>query len=297
MDHELHSIIRRHSTPLLPLPTGTSPVLRPMPGIKAVLFDVYGTLLISASGDIGLADSGGRGQAFADALAAVGVNFSGNGSEGVERLVSAIQEDHARLRGQDVAYPEVDIVEIWKTVTSQLFAIELIGSRVSELETLRRLAVEYEVRTNPVWPMPDCEGVLRSLKERGLLLGLVSNAQFFTPELFPAVLNADLDTLGFHEQLRIYSYLHKRAKPGLSLYEAARDALADLNVTPQQTLYIGNDMRNDIRPAARSGFKTALFAGDRRSLRLREDDPETHEVKPDLVLTELTQVLDCLVGT
>jgi putative hydrolase of the HAD superfamily len=42
------------------------------------------------------------------------------------------------------------------------------------------------------------------------------------------------------------------------------------------------------------GFRTALFAGDRESLRLREDDNRCSEVEPDLVLTKMTQLPETL---
>ncbi|MEQ8837627.1 MAG: HAD family hydrolase, partial [Lacipirellulaceae bacterium] len=62
-------------------------------------------------------------------------------------------------------------------------------------------------------------------------------------------------------------------------------------ITPAETLYVGNDMRNDIWPAAKVGFKTALFAGDERSLRLREDEPNRDQrPEPDAVVTELDQL-------
>jgi len=50
-------------------------------------------------------------------------------------------------------------------------------------------------------------------------------------------------------------------------------------------------MLNDIYPANAIGFQTALFAGDQRSLRLRTDDPRCVNLKPDLVLTDLAQLL------
>ena len=50
-------------------------------------------------------------------------------------------------------------------------------------------------------------------------------------------------------------------------------------------------------PASRVGFRTALFAGDRRSLRPREGDPRTAGVVPDLVITEMRSLLDCVGET
>jgi putative hydrolase of the HAD superfamily len=51
-------------------------------------------------------------------------------------------------------------------------------------------------------------------------------------------------------------------------------------------------MRNDIVPAARVGFQTVLFAGDRRSLRLRENDHSLdRSVVPDLIVNDLQHPL------
>ena len=49
-------------------------------------------------------------------------------------------------------------------------------------------------------------------------------------------------------------------------------------------------MLKDIWPATQLGFKTALFAGDARSLRLREDDERCRGLKPDLVIDRLSQL-------
>ena len=53
-------------------------------------------------------------------------------------------------------------------------------------------------------------------------------------------------------------------------------------------------MLNDILPARSAGFQTALFAGDRRSLRLRRDDPRCTNLKPDMILTDLFQFAELL---
>jgi putative hydrolase of the HAD superfamily len=54
---------------------------------------------------------------------------------------------------------------------------------------------------------------------------------------------------------------------------------------------VGNDMLNDIYPAKKLGFQTALFAGDARSLRLRTDDPRCRNLSADLILTDLEQLI------
>mgnify|MGYP001617738456 CR=1 FL=1 len=44
MRSSIRDILRRNSRTCRPQPTGWQPVLARLPGIKAVLFDVYGTL-------------------------------------------------------------------------------------------------------------------------------------------------------------------------------------------------------------------------------------------------------------
>jgi putative hydrolase of the HAD superfamily len=157
-----------------------------------------------------------------------------------------------------------------------------------------QLALEHEVRANPVWPMPNLEGCLSKLRSAGLALGIVSNAQFFTPELFPALLNHTLQQLGFSPALEFYSYRFGQAKPGRFLYEQARQALSSMSISADEVVYVGNDVLNDVTPARQVGFRTALFAGDARSLRLREGDPRVAGVAADLVLTDLGQLAECV---
>jgi len=294
MSAEIRAIIKRHAASLEPIPTDTKPVLRKLSGIKAVLFDVYGTLLISGVGDIGTSRAGDNEKAFIEALSIMGIRHDSQALCGVDWLSDAIGTSHARSRDKGIDYPEVDILAVWSSVLEELRTRGLIEREESDVSFLRKLAVEYEVRSNPVWTMPGCRECLEFLRESGFHLGLLSNAQFFTPELFSALLDADLCDLGLRDDLLLFSYHSQRAKPGLFLFERAREILARLGVDAGATLYIGNDMLNDVYAAAQIGFRTALFAGDERSLRLRREDSRLAGISPDLVLTDLLQLLQCL---
>ena len=142
--------------------------------------------------------------------------------------------------------------------------------------------------------MPYLKETLADIKETGLLMGIISNAQFYTPLLFPALIDQDLTACGFDNDLSWFSYQSKRAKPDTWMYEQARSALEAREVAAEEVLYVGNDMLNDMLPAATVGFKTALFAGDKRSLRLREDHPEAAQVQVDCIITDLRQLLEIL---
>ena len=282
------ALIRARSTPLDPLPTDEKPRLERLDGVKAVLFDVYGTLVISGSGDVGVNAAAGRSEAFVQSLRAAGLPADVDGDAGVAALRTAIDADHAAAKARGADYPEVDIRDIWRE------ALTALGLPAPDGEALAVLSLDYECRTNPTGPMPHAADTLRELKRRGLLLGIISNAQWFTPHLFPAHLGDTLDGFGFAPDVRSWSYAHRRAKPGTFLYEHAADRLAKHGVGPGEVLYVGNDLLNDCTPAQAVGFRTALFAGDARSLRLREGDDRVRNTRPTVTVTDLSQLLECV---
>jgi len=281
-DVDLAGRIRSLSRPLEPRPTGTVPRVDPLPGVRAVLFDIYGTLVISASGDIGLVGESDPNAAFTAALAAAGIQRPAD--TGPASLGQAIRVFHAERKAAGVQFPEVDIRDIWRQV---------LGTR----EDPARLAVEYECRVNPVWPMPGLARLLEDLQGRGLALGIVSNAQFYTPLMLEGFLGASLEDLGFDVRCCAWSYRLLEAKPSTRIFEEALSGLERIHrILPSEVLYVGNDLRNDIWPASLTGCRTALFAGDARSLRLREDDPRCAGVIPDRVVTELRQISECVLS-
>ncbi|MHB8861935.1 MAG: HAD family hydrolase [Pirellulaceae bacterium] len=289
------SILRKHSHPRKPRPTGWQPVWARLSGIKAVLFDVYGTLFVSSAHSMQLTDQTAAAGAFCAALAAVGRDCPSAGAVGVERLAAIIRAAHEAAHCRGIDHPEVDIQEIWNLTLKSLAADGVLEHADMSRTQLRQLAVEFECRTNPVWPMPHASWCLHSLRASGIQIGLISNAQFFTSELFPALLGATPAALGISSQLQFYSYQYGEAKPGTGLHVAARAALAKMHIQPAQTLCIGNDMINDVVPAAQLGFRTALFAGDERSLRWVYSSEWAH-LAPDLVLTDLDQLPPCVAS-
>lgn len=61
-----------------------------------------------------------------------------------------------------------------------------------------------------------------------------------------------------------------------------------------EILFVGNDMLKDIYPAQQLGIRTALFAGDARSLRLRKEDPLLNGVVPDFTINNLEQIREII---
>ncbi|WFB37737.1 HAD family hydrolase [Kiritimatiellota bacterium B12222] len=252
-------------------------------GVEAVIFDIYGTCFLSGSGDIGTVAENPKVGALIEALREQGVALSPElADEALARFYELIALDHEQEKVKGTQYPEIRILDIWEQWRREA-AVNV---------NVQQLAIDVECRLNPVWPMPGVDSCLQGLQQMGLTLGVVSNAQVFTPCLFPALLGKKMEDYGFSPQHCVWSWTLKEAKPSVRLYEGLLSRLD--GIAPEKCLYVGNDMLNDITPASQVGMKTALFAGDRRSLRLREGDERVAGVVPDIVITRLTQLLECV---
>ena len=276
-------IFDRYVAPLEPIETDIPSSGSPPFPVKAILFDIYGTLFISASGDIGrLADSRDSRNALSALVSDYKLEISAKNL--LQQYRDAIEKEHKRLREQGNPFPEVQSDEIWR---------HILG--MDHPSAAQAFALSFELIINPVYPMPNLAFMLERLKEAGIKPGIVSNAQFYTPLLFAYFSGDRPENLGFDPDLLFYSYRVGQAKPSPLMFGKAREKLAEYGISPESVLFVGNDMQNDIFPARTQGFQTALFAGDRRSLRLRRDIPECRGIDPDMVITDLSQ-LPAMIG-
>ncbi len=280
--------IQKLSAPLDPIPTGTTLRLEPLDGIETVLFDIYGTLLISGSGDVGTAAAIDSAEALTQALIVSG--YQGDperaGELGPELLRAQIEHWHDTARESGTEFPEVEISRVWKKIIERFQSLELLKADDST-ERILQLAIEYECRVNPVWPMPAALETIENLRTRGFRLGIVSNAQFYTPLIIEALFGKTLEALGFEKELCVFSYKELNAKPAVELFQ-----ILENRVDFSKALYVGNDMLNDIWTASEAGCRTVLFAGDERSLRLRETDKWCKKLVPDTVVDHLHQITE-----
>ena len=282
---------RRQTGPVTP-PADATARLPEIQGIRAVVFDVYGTLFSSGVGDISLASEENRDAAIRAVLSDNGIQIAESAASlrFDDALHSVIHHHQNKRRDEGIEYPEVEIRAVWADFIEALTADGQIETSTSiDIDTL---VIDYETRVNPTQPMPGLSDLLAELRARGLVFSIISNAQFYTPLLFEAFLGQSIGELGFCPNCNVWSYAELEGKPSQKLYQIAAERLkAHHGLRPEQCLYIGNDMRNDIWPAQALGFRTALFAGDRLSLRRREDHPACKDLRADAEMTELMQIL------
>ena len=263
-----------------PLPTSMTPGGDLDAKIRCVLFDIYGTLFISGSGDISLARKTSSTSRKLEQLVKK-YDVGKPAQDLVAELHDAIEIKHRILKDQGIDYPEIKIDEIWQQILGR-----------GNIQRVRQFAIEYELIVNPVYPMPNLEKMLAACRQQNLAMGIISNAQFYTPLLFEWFLGDRMENLGFDPELIFLSYRSGCAKPSETLFKMAAAAIEAKGLDTAAALFVGNDMLNDIYPAHQLGFQTALFAGDARSLRLRTDDPRCANLSADLILTDLGQLIE-----
>jgi putative hydrolase of the HAD superfamily len=273
------TIVERHLHPLVPVPTGVAPDLSAMQPVGAMLFDIYGTLLISGAGEVGVdREPPAKGDGLSTLLRRYRIDRAPDLLAAALR--DAIARSHADFRRQGIDSPEVDIVRIWRKV---------LGT--DDMARIKDFALEYELIVNPVYPMPGLDALLTFCKGAGVPMGIISNAQFYTRFLLEFFLGATLPQRGFDPRLLFFSWREGHAKPSTFMFMRAKTVLLDMGIPAASVLYLGNDMLNDILPAGSVGFRTALFAGDRRSLRLRDAADRCRGLSPDLIVTDLRQLI------
>ena len=288
---------------LQPLKTDFCPNLRPNSAekikIKAVIFDIYGTLLISASGDVD--QSTLSTENMEKALQAGGYDITSNPNKiagfVLEQLPKKIKENQKELILNGHPFPDIDIFKVWKEMLSETQKEGLISLNGSE--SLTDTIFIFEILSNKVFPMPGMKEILTKLKQKGIPLGIVSNAQFYTPIIMNYFLSGNLtlkQEIDFFEpDLSVFSYKELRGKPDVSLFNKFIPSLnVKYNIEASEAVFVGNDMLNDVYAANKAGLKTVLFAGDDRSLRLRENDGRVKRIFPDFIITELKQLLDII---
>ncbi len=296
-------LIRRACIPLSPIPTGIKDVLPHLPSIKAVLFDIYGTLLISGSGEVGSSTQkpteGPSLPRFHGAVSASGFGVNRDpkffDEKCNELYLGYISSRHGELKKLGIPFPEVDILSIWHRLLTQLLNEKDISGSIT-VDNLILTALLFELDSNRTWTMPGTREVLRELNHRGIITGIVSNAQFYTPYILGTLIGSSLAETGFSPDLMSWSYLNGYAKPSLEMFSSVSKFIQNSGIGANEVIYIGNDMLNDISTAAELGFRTVLFAGDQRSLRLRKENHQLQTCQPDAIITELRQLIRIIDG-
>ena len=277
-------------------------------GIRAVTWSIYGTLLAISGGELyfehpnefimgvvldkTIQEFKMRGsmsrkpRQSADYLALIYRNLLGE-----QRTLPCGSEKH----------PEISVDRVWEAFIKKLFQKDYnfdAGFYGSLNEFSRKVAYFFHASLQGTACYPGAAAALRLVKDAGLVQGLITDAQFFSVlQLERGLAQQDsaakLDEL-IHPELRALSFEVRARKPSERLFRHFTQLLPQHGISPTQVLHIGSRVTHDVVTARRLGMKTGLFAGDKVSLQATSEQMKEPAARPDVLLTELTQIADVI---
>jgi putative hydrolase of the HAD superfamily len=214
--------------------------------LRAVLFDWGDTLFHFAYDEELLAAGWEAGLA----------TIERDGLPGPDETAAVFRERYLPLLFVPGSVEEVEYPELVRDLLGS-FGVEL-----DDAELDRFLAAEHAAWKPARMVGTHTHALLDSLRERGLLTGLVSNA--FDPGW---LLHQDLADMGLAERLdaAVFSSEVGKRKPHPAVFEATLSRLA---VEPEEALFVGDRRYEDVRGAKELGMTTV------QALWFRADDDE-----------------------
>jgi putative hydrolase of the HAD superfamily len=212
--------------------------------VRAVVFDVYGTLL-----EVGAppTDADARWKRLFQEM--LGDPPTINRMEFSVRTGQAIARRHAEGRRRGIQWPEI----VWPTVVLEVLPnlARLSAEKLDDF-LLRQMQIGRTLRLAD--HAAEC---LRQMNDNGLLLGIASNSQAYTlRELNTALQGAALNLSMFDPELRFWSFENGFSKPDPHVFRILTARLETRGISPVETLMTGDRLDNDIEPARTQGWQT-----------------------------------------
>ncbi len=213
--------------------------------IRAAIFDIYRTLL----------EVGPRPDDAEQLWTKLCIQMLPDGAEEMtllelgRRCQVIVDREQAAAGELGIPFPEV----FWPDVITEIFPT------LAELPSAQR--EEFIFEQVQLWHTsrlaPGAAAVLKRLVRAKISLGLVSNCQHYTlRELDGALASAKLRRKIFEPSLCFLSFEHGFSKPDPHVFRLLTARLAAHEITPAETLIVGDDEFNDISPAQEQGFQT-----------------------------------------
>ena len=243
-----------------------------MPELKAVTFDLWQTLLLD-NRELGRARAQVRLEGAQSALVQCGMDFD------LETIRLAYRACYRwchgiRERSLDVSFRQQ--VEHFIDGIDDGLLSRLDGETIDEIERI----YSDSFFVHPPLAHKDAVTVLRQVKEMGLRVGLISNTGMTPGVAFRRFLGERgmleyFDTLTFSDEALL-------SKPSDEIFLMT---LRALDSSPEESVHVGDHVKNDVVGANRCGLKTVWITGF-----YENEDPDNPDTHPDAIVDELAHV-------
>jgi hypothetical protein len=282
------------------------PHLKRLPEVRAVLWNVYGTLLAIPGGDLLFTHP--TPFVLNTALEKTIQEFKmwgsmsrkpGQPAEYLGHIYDQLLTEHQSFPSGGERRPEVASDRLWEAVIKKLLQKDykfdaLFFGSLNEFS--RKVAYFFHASLQGTAAEAGAAGALRHVASAGLAQGLLADGQCFTEVQLKRALAAQDAGAAADEWidpgLRFLSYEARGRKPSERLFRAALPALQERGVSPAEVLHVGSRIPQDLAPARRLGMRTALYAGDKASLQATPEQLKDPASRPDVLLTDLGQIAE-----
>ncbi len=274
--------------------------------VRAVLWNVYGTLLAIPGGELWFEHP--KKVLMDMVLDKTIQEFKmwgsmsrkpGQPSEYMGHIYNNVLLEQKSFPAGGEKYPEVGADRVWEAILKKLLQKDYkfdAGFYGSLNEFSRKVAYFFHASMQGTCCYPGAAEALRHVKEQGLIQGLLADGQCFTTVQLQRGLAAQDEGLRLDKMIdagrTTLSCDVRGKKPSERLFRTALDGLREKGVEPDKVLHIGSSIPRDVVMAKRLGMRTALFAGDKASLQATPEQLKEPASRPDVLLTELNQLTE-----
>jgi len=263
--------------PAVPAPIAMKarPSIAPLEGVRAVVWDLYGTLLRTTDGAFTLFPQ----QEIRLQVALEKTIHEFNMWQSMYRKPgppwqSMINQyrDYAerlamvatKLRGD---FTDVNLVHVWRAIVDRLFDKEYVYDEDvmgDPTQLSEKIAYFFHANLQATEVRADALQTIRQLSEAGVIQGLLGDGQSFTMvQLTRGLLDQGLDVPIFKylpSNRNVLSYQMGIRKPSKSLFEQLIAQFEDIGIDSDEILHVSCRLKTDLAPAKAVGMKTALLA-------------------------------------
>lgn len=287
-------------------PVKARPHLVRLPQVRAVCWNLYGTLLNVFSGSLFFEHP----QKFVMdiALDKTVQEFKMWGSmyrkpgapaDYLREMYDRLLTDQRMAPSPGEKFPELHADKVWEGLVKKLLQKDYkwdTGFFGALNEYSRKIAYFFHASIQGAGCYAGASAALEHVRAVGLRQGLVADAQCFSlAQLRRGLEQQQCATLFddlIERPLRSLSHEVGGRKPSERLFKHFLAALTTVGITPEQVLHVGSRLSQDIAPAKKLGMRTALFAGDKESLQATQEQLRDPTHKPDVLLTDLRQITE-----
>ncbi len=291
--------------PPQPVPPKATPYWKPLEGVRAVTWGVYGTLLTVSGGRLLYLhpDPLCMEVALDKTIHEFNMWYSMSRKPGApweylfQQYKGLVETNQLAGSPKPGEASEVDLAHIWQVLVERLgkkdFSWdEAFYGDIGEFS--EKVAWFFHAALQGAGAAPHALAALEHVRSSGLAQGLIGDGQCFTLVELARALKSQGTVPALTELFTrgcvSLSFQFGVRQPAATLFEACLARLARRGIAPAEVLHVAPRLREELAPAKKLGMRTALYAGDAASLAATPAEVNDPALRPDRILTDLGQI-------